>query len=331
MNRRPSLLRRFRGARRRVQDALRPRARSGASSVDAPDPEVAILVVNGFDRRGRWGEFNVQEARTYPWIRLCLQQIERHSRTASYEVLVWDNSWLPRQRQLLREHPRVRMFNARTRGDQFPHGDSLDRLVKKVRPGTKYVITLDTDSFPIRDGWIENLTGRLTHNVWLAGVWRDEMLPKSPAFVHPCCTAVRTDRLRALDVGFKIGDGTDVGSRLTTATEAAGARVSRLHRSNRWNPHYIMGAIYGDLIYHQGAGSRNPQFRTGSAEGAEAIRQALLHQAFDDLDGLLEALAGNRDPQEAAPATYRAAQEAAAAEALPPGAPGESGTPAALE
>lgn len=291
--------------------APQPAAKSTRAVRARHAPRVAILIVNGFDRRGRWGEYNVEEARSYPWVRLCLSQIERHSSSASYEALVWDNSWLPGQRRFLRGNPRVRMFSADKRLKQLTHGAALDRLVGEVRAETEFVITLDTDSFPIRDGWIENLTGRLTHDVWLAGVWRDELLPKKPAFIHPCCTAVRTDRLRELTVGFRIADGIDVGWRLTDESLKAGAQVSRLYRSNQWNSHAILGAIYGDMIYHQGAGSRNPKFSGRAADGTERIREALRDEAFGNLDGLVEALSGNRDPREAAPLVSEASHGAA--------------------
>jgi hypothetical protein len=187
--------------------------------------------VNGFDRRGRWGQFNEEEAKAFPWIDLCIREVERRSRSASYEILVWDNTGIPEHRRLLRQHPRVRLFKPKD-GQELHHGASLDRLVRKVRPGTEFIITLDTDSFPIRDGWIENLTGRLTDHVQLAGVWRDELLPKKPAFVHPSCLVIRTETLRRLRAGFTIGGGADVAHNITLAVESEGSRISRLRRSN---------------------------------------------------------------------------------------------------
>ena len=260
-------------------------------------PRTAILVVDGFDRRGRWGAFNEEEARDFPWVDLCLRQIERHSRSSDYEVLVWDNTWMPEHKELVERHAKVRRFEPRDPGRDVRHGQSLDRLVKKVRPGTEFVITLDTDSFPIRDGWIENLTGRLRDDVLVAGVWRDEMLPKKPAFIHPSCLAIRRRTLDELGVGFAIGDGNDVAATVTSAVLDRGSRTSRLHRSNRWQPHFLMGALYGDLIYHQGAGSRAPMFSQESdADHDETVRLTLRDLAFSDLDDLLDVLAGNADP-----------------------------------
>jgi hypothetical protein len=292
-----------RGARRRLDASRNPQSSAPAAAAAAPAPKkrkpprTAILVVNGFDRRGRWGDFNEEEARQYPWIELCLQQIERHSHGSSYEVLVWDNTWMPEHKALIEAHPRVRRFEPSEPGSDVRHGASLDALVRRVRPRTKFVITLDTDSFPIRDGWIENLTGRLTDEVLVSGVWRDEMLPKKPAFIHPCCLAIRTRTLRRLDAHFTVGSSADVGHNITLAVEESGARASKLRRSNAFNAHFLMGAVYGDLIYHQGAGSRAATFSARSnADRDEALRLALRDAAFTDLDTLVDALSGNVDP-----------------------------------
>jgi hypothetical protein len=286
------------GMRRLAGGARRRLLRSAPRHSPPPPPRTAILVANGFDRKGRWGPFNEAEARDYPWIDLCLRQIERHSRGSSYEVLVFDSSWLPEHRKIMEDYPMVRRFQPRQEGRSLRHGPALDRLVKRVRPGTEFVITLDTDSFPIRDGWIENLTGRLTGDVLLAGVWRDEMLPVKPAFIHPTCLAIRRSTLQDLGAGFAIGAGADVASNITDAVHARGARTSKLWRSNRWNPHFLMGAVYGDLIYHQGAGSRAPVFsRSSDAAHDEAVRVALRDAAFSAVDDLVDVLTGNADPE----------------------------------
>src|SRR5689334_16920589 len=202
-------MRRGAGRLRRRAAGTRPGPGAGAPQ---PAPRTAILIVNGFDRRGRWGEYNEAEARDYPWIDLCLRQIERHSGTSSYEILVWDNSFIPEQRRLLRQHPRVRMFGQKQPGRHIGHGEGLDRLMKKVRPGTEFILTLDTDSFPIRDGWIENLTGRLKAGSMLTGVYRAEIQEAKAAYIHPCGLAVRRDSLLRLGESFAIKGGVDVGT-----------------------------------------------------------------------------------------------------------------------
>lgn len=292
-----------RRAARRLRRGAAPAAGTGPAD---PPPRTAILIVNGFDRKGRWGDFNEQEARDFPWIDLCLRQIERHSATSSFEVLVWDNSFIPEHRRLLQVHPRVRMFGQQERGQHIGHGAGLNKLLWKVRQGTEFVITLDTDSFPVRDGWIENLTGRLTAGAMIAGAWRAEV--DKPTYVHPCGLAIRRDTLWRLGTGFQIREGVDVGTNLNAAVAAVGGTSSKLRRSNAWDPHPLMGAVYGDLIYHQGAGSRGPKFAgAGPAADHEAMREALRDAAFTDLDGLVAALTGDAPP-ETVPAVLEASR-----------------------
>jgi hypothetical protein len=257
---------------------------------------VAILVVNGF-RRGEHTDYYAEEARSYPWIELCLRQIERHTRFP-HVVHVWDNSFLPEQQELIRNTRRTRLHHRRD-GVALNHGQALDRLITLLPDHIEYVVTLDTDAFPVRSGWIHNLIGRLEAGAMLAGVWRDEMAPKIDPFIHPSCLAARLDTLRELNASFAKGDAQDVAQSYTRAVVEKGGSVSRLRRTNQRNLHFLMGGLYGDLVYHQGAGSRNAQFWTSTdLQGDEVIREALRNAAFRDLDGLVDYLAGD-SPAEA--------------------------------
>ena len=260
-----------------------------------------ILIVNGFDRHSL-SPFDVEEARRFPWIKLCLQQLERYATlSSSYDILVWDNSFLSEHLEILEADPRVSVLSERETHKDVRHGRALDRLMREVSAETEYVVSLDTDSFPIRHGWLENLIGRLDRGASIAGVWRDEMAPEIRPYVHPSCLAMRRDTLLELDVQFsRAGGGQDVGQRVTEAVLAAGGRVSGLHRSNARNLHFLMAGIYGDLVYHHGAGSRHASFWTSTdTERDEATRVALRNAAFDDLDKLVDFLTGDLPLEEA--------------------------------
>jgi hypothetical protein len=253
------------------------------------------LIVNGFDRHSV-NAFDSDEARRFPWIELCLRQLRRHTPAGDYEVLVWDNSRLPEHLEILRADEKVSIFTSQE-GKDVRHGRALDRLLGKVPEGVEYVVTLDTDSFPIRDGWLDNIMGRLDDGASIAGVWRDEMAPRIEPYVHPSCLAARVETLRELGVEFARKRGVhrvDVGQNLTKAVLQRGGRISRLRRSNVRNMHFLMAGIYGDLVYHHGAGSRQAYFWTSfNSEADEAARIALRDAAFDDLDGLIEFLTGD--------------------------------------
>ena len=143
-----------------------------------PKPRVAILVVNGIGRRGRsaWvrRRDNTDQALKYPWIDLCLRQLERHSLGWDYQVSVFDNSHLALHRKLMRDHRHVRvepgawfsvgghivtliLIRHAYRLFELSHPRALDYLARRVSADFEYIVTLDTDSFPIRDDWLDIL------------------------------------------------------------------------------------------------------------------------------------------------------------------------------
>jgi hypothetical protein len=257
-------------------------------------------MVNGFDRRSD-NAFNADEARRFPWIRMCLDQLTRHPCDAAYDVLVWDNSFLPEHLEVIESDPRVQMYGGPKRGEDVRHGRALERLLRKVPETTDYVVTLDTDAFPIRDGWLDVLLGHLDAGAQIAGVWRDEMAPEIEPYVHPSCLAIRRETLLDLGVGFARREGAqDVGQNLTRAITAQGGDIARLPRSNVRNVHFLMAGIYGNLIYHQGAGSRHASFWTTTEnERDEATRVAVRDAVFTDLPALVGFLTGELSPADA--------------------------------
>jgi hypothetical protein len=273
-------------------------------------PRVAILVVNGFDRRGRWGRYNEAEVLQYPWIELCLNRIERHSRTWDYDVLVFDNTHLAWHRELMEQHHRVRVRPSRrvatlgrlagrvpgwpaSRLFERPHPEALDYLARAVSSSYDYIVTLDTDSFPVDDRWLDVLVGACEDGAALAGVYRTEMAPAIRPFVHVSGLCVRRRDLRALKLSFRRGAGQDVGQNITDAFNRLGRQVFPLMRSNAVNFHFLMGGIYGDVLYHHGAGSRRAQFWTSTDVNAdEQVSHTLRQAVFDDLDHLVAVLRG---------------------------------------
>jgi hypothetical protein len=252
---------------------------------------IAVLIVNGFDRRGHFGAFAVEEAARFPWIELCLRQLERCAAGAEFDVRVLDVGGIPEHHEIVRRHAAAELVRADV---DLPHHDGLDLLLETTT-GCEFVVTLDNDAFPVRAGWLDALVGALADGAAASGIWRDEMAPIRP-YVHPSCFCARRDdlgRLRAAGLSFARGMAQDVGQNLTDAFLAAGREVAPLRRSNAWNAHFLMGGLYGDLVYHQGAGGRRARFWTPSdPEADERTRRVLRDAAFADLDGLVAALRG---------------------------------------
>lgn len=288
-----------------------------------PGPRVAILVVNGFSRRGRRGPQRVADAERYPWIELCLRQVERHSSHWDYEVFAYDNSHLRLHRQIIERVERVHLWPSSwvaqvgglaarlpghrpVRAFERSHPTALDYLVGQVPEDFDYIVTLDNDSFPVRADWLDALVGACERGAAVAGVYRDEMAPDVHPFVHVSGLCLRRDELLTLGARFEdvedvFGEAykqntdftQDVGQKITYELIHKGRDIAPLKRSNKVNFHFLMGGIYGDVIYHQGAGGRRVWFR-GEAEPRANLRisETLRAAAFADIDHLVAVLSG---------------------------------------
>ncbi|HET7467615.1 MAG TPA: aminoglycoside 6-adenylyltransferase [Candidatus Dormibacteraeota bacterium] len=268
----------------------------------------AILIVNGYDRIGLWGHrFDPSEAAAYPWIELCLREVARRSKDSDHEVLVWDNSHLDAQREVARRFgARVlpsddELDVARREGEEATrrlerlHMQALERLLQATDDNFEYVITLDTDAFPVKDGWIEHMKS-LLGNASLTGIWRDEMAGVLEPYVHPSCMCIRRDRLLRMQSPFSFEGVQDVGQRITREVLISGERIAPLRRSNARNFHFLVGGIYGDLVYHHSAGSRRPVFRMTVGEDTdERVFKRLREALFEDTDHVVKVLRGESD------------------------------------
>ncbi len=182
---------------------------------------------------------------------------------------------------------------------ELAHPRALDYLARKVSANFDYIVTLDTDSFPVRADWLDVLVSACERGAAVAGVYRDEMAPKVRPFIHVSGFCARRNDLRALGVSFgrklqeDSDDNQDVGQKITYEFLRLGREIAPLERSNKVNYHPIVGGIYGDVIYHHGAGSRKAWFRTaGDVVNNTKVSTALRGAAFQDLDHLIAVLRG---------------------------------------
>ena len=296
---------------------------AGETTEQRRRPRVAILVVNGFARRGPRGRQRAEEALRYPWIELCLRQVQRHSAGWDYHVFAFDNSHFEPHRKLIREFDRVTLLPRRWvavlgrlanripgpyAGRMFErrHPSALDYLAAKVPASFDYIVTLDNDSFPVRDDWLDVLVGECEKGAAVAGVYLDELAAVLHPFVHVSGLCVGRADLQSLGVSFGrdidyLGPqgrqtaeyNQDVGQKITYEFINAGRTIAPLRRSNEVDFHFLMGGIYGDVIYHHGAGGRRANFRRiGDVELNEQISSTLREAAFADIDHLVAVLRG---------------------------------------
>jgi hypothetical protein len=216
--------------------------------------ETAILIVNG-------GE----DPTAGKWIVFCVNKILQNTPGADFKIFVWNNNITDDiVKRFLESNSHILYMEANPEEELgHPHAVPLQRLYSHARQfNPKYIITMDSDAHPIRKGWLEELTGRLGADCVISGVWRDELKKAIKPYVHPSCLCTSVAFIE--DKGLRF-DGTisgpedsrqDTLSDFTLKAESLGLGYYKLERSNKNNFHRIMGGIYGDFIYHHGAGTR---------------------------------------------------------------------------
>jgi hypothetical protein len=148
--------------------------------------------------------------------------------------------------------------------DELPgtHADKLNALAAvacKEASAGDHLLFMDGDAFPIAP-----IGPELLRDAPLTAVRRDENLGDPQP--HPCF-CLTTKRFWS-DVGGDWRAGgytwtnalgyrtTDVGARLLQQLRSRDIRWRPLLRSNRVNLHPLWFGVYGDVVYHQGAGFR---------------------------------------------------------------------------
>jgi hypothetical protein len=143
------------------------------------------------------------------------------------------------------------------------HAGHLNHLLLKVLETSKsdndILIFLDGDAFPIAplDIYIESKLAEYQ----LIAVQRPEN--DGEYLPHPCFCAARMSCWKELGTAwgkakFSIGFGNDPGGRMLETLRQKNIIWGKVRRSNKLNIHPLFYGIYDDVIYHHGAGFREP-------------------------------------------------------------------------
>ena len=209
----------------------------------------------------------------------CLDAIKKHTdadheiyvvtRDAAYEDLLPFLS--------TPEFPAHCFIRINTKGGSGVHGRMLDAVIPRMTR-QPYVLTLDSDCFPIADGWMSDLLAMMRdEDVGCAGIlhpWG----PPPPSMgkhlteyrvrsqhcwdtTHVACQLVRTHGWLE---GMQYSKGDDTGLAIPAILKAKGKRCvgfkpTRCPKSNTsLDPEYnrYVGVVYGDKVYHHGGYTR---------------------------------------------------------------------------
>lgn len=159
------------------------------------------------------------------------------------------------------------------------HADKLNALAGTAAGAADpddLLVFVDGDAFPIAPIGPDVLGGRA-----LAAVRRDENLGDRQPHPSFCVTTVGFwtglpgDWRRGYEWTSATGDRvTDVGGNLLGLLRAAGVEWRPLLRTNRFDLDPLWFGIYGDVVYHHGAGFRPPLARHVDLQGRQAVRAA---------------------------------------------------------
>jgi glycosyltransferase involved in cell wall biosynthesis len=176
----------------------------------------------------------------------------RNIRNQDATLVVVDNAsddgageWL----KVLAERGDIQLISNRS---NLGHGPALEQARRATR--SPYVVTLDSDAFPLQESWLRELQARLTGGVKLAGILHHR------DYIHPSCLMTERRTLDELGVTFLDEKGQrsqfDVAERISHEVKRHGYCLSGLEqtgaqrRGSISEPVYL-GAEYSGIIHHQ--------------------------------------------------------------------------------
>ena len=163
------------------------------------------------------------------------------------------------------------------------HGPALEQARRATT--SPYIVTLDSDAFPLSGDWLQRLCERLTGPVKLAGIrhHRD--------YIHPSCLAVERATLDQFRLSFLDEKGRpsqfDVAERISHEVRRRGFQISGLEQITSLRRGSIsepvdLGAEYSGIVHHQWYTTRSAMAAGARVDDvpSEAIERSL-QEVFD--------------------------------------------------
>jgi hypothetical protein len=218
------------------------------------------------------------------WLELQLARLELHGRPC--RIIVGSNGSTEQSSSEMRGICEQYGADFYTIPSAAKHGAALDQMMDLVH--TPWVVGVDSDSYPIRDGWLDVLFG--DGNFVLCGAssgWASRG-NSSGNYVHPSLCLVNMEWLREYKgVWVDNWDEWDTGERLTILAESQ-SRSPRYLPETRRHVHGV-GRIYADVYFHAFYGTRIQVFgarRISSLDNFDAEDAARKQEELTRLEKL---------------------------------------------
>lgn len=206
------------------------------------------------------------------------KQLNHFARTKplmEFKIYAAANRLADRHRSLFQSYGFVEFVKLPTIAERggAEHGTYLDMLATHaLEDGCDYVSTFDVDSWPIDNDWIRICYERIKKDETpAAAIFREEN--GDTALLHPSFSFLEARLFHDPECRYWIPESKrttgfrnflsdkdqfgDTGASLAYFLESRGFSWTKLLRTNKENYHYLMGGIYGDIVFHVGASSRN--------------------------------------------------------------------------
>lgn len=143
----------------------------------------------------------------------------------------------------------IRLIRCKT---NIGHGPGIELARREIR--SPFIVTLDSDAFPLTDDWLQQLRSRLNHRVKIAGILHHR------DYIHPSCLMISRQTLEDFNLSFlneKDRPGQlDVAERISCEIKRRGFKIAGLEkttarrRGSVSEPVYL-GSNYEGVVYHQ--------------------------------------------------------------------------------
>ena len=215
-------------------------------------------------------------------LEVCLASLNRHDAGEAFNIVVLagDNAAFDEAKDTAGEGEEIRLYDSTgARTSSGRHSRMLDAAVRESK--CDYLLTLDSDCFPVASGWIAELKRMVDKGAGSAGIlwpwvpppdtvgqstieWR---IRKNHNWLNTqvACQLLRTDFVRDNHLLFGDTDSDDTNFGLmdklhSMGKEACGFMVTRcaLPNSSLINPEFNRHVclVFGDKVYHHGGASR---------------------------------------------------------------------------
>ena len=212
-----------------------------------------------------------------------LKSLKRHTISGEYKILVVTRKDTNTDRAFLESLKScfpVKVIELDISSDitSHVHGMMLDTVIPSMID-TEYVLTLDSDCFPVADGWLSDLEGMMKAGAKVVGILHPWAPPSSDMdrkriewrvrsqhcweTTHVACQMLKVSDLIELGMKYKAGD--DTGLAIVAAAKKKGwkidgFKVSRcpVPKLRKIDPEFnrYVCLIFGDKMYHHGGFTR---------------------------------------------------------------------------